>query len=296
MLLVRLVGVLLVVFQSATFLSDPPHKCDDCEGWNKPREPFKIYGNTYFVGTDGLSAILITGNAGHILLDGGLEQSAPQIDANIRKLGFKTEDVKIIGNSHAHFDHAAGIHALQRASGATVVASPSGAQGLEAGINTPDDPQAGYPKSFNAFPPVKGVRIVKDGEVVRVGNISAMAVFTPGHTPGSTTWTWQSCENGKCLNMVYADSISAVAGPGYRFTDHPDVIAQLRRSIARVSELPCDIVVSTHPSATGLDAKIKGRAALKPGAPDPFVDHGCKALGESALKGLEARLAEEKKP
>ncbi len=296
MLLVRLVGVLLVVFQSATFLSDPPHKCDDCEGWNKPREPFKIYGNTYFVGTDGLSAILITGNAGHILLDGGLEQSAAQIDANIRKLGFKTEDVKIIGNSHAHFDHAAGIHALQRASGATVVASPSGAQGLEAGINTPDDPQAGYPKSFNAFPPVKGVRIVKDGEVVRVGNISAMAVFTPGHTPGSTTWTWQSCENGKCLNMVYADSISAVAGPGYRFTDHPDVIAQLRRSIARVSELPCDIVVSTHPSATGLDAKIKGRAALKPGAPDPFVDHGCKALGESALKGLEARLAEEKKP
>ncbi len=95
--------------------------------------------------------------------------------------------------------------------------------------------------------------------------------------------------------MVYADSISAVAGPGYRFTDHPDVIAQLRRSIARVSELPCDIVVSTHPSATGLDAKIKGRAALKPGAPDPFVDHGCKALGEGALKGLEARLAEEKK-
>ena len=110
--------------QASSFQSDPPHKCDDCEGWNKPREPFKIFGNTYFVGTDGLSAILITGDAGLVLLDGGLEQSAARIDANIRKLGFRTEDVKLIVNSHGHFDHAGGIAALQRASGATVAASP----------------------------------------------------------------------------------------------------------------------------------------------------------------------------
>jgi metallo-beta-lactamase class B len=200
----------------------------------------------------------------------------------------------LIVTSHAHWDHAAGIAALQRHSGATVAASPSGSRGLQDGNTVRDDPQAGYPTASTAFPPVKNVKVIKDGELQRVGNISLTPIFTPGHTPGATSWTWQSCEGNKCLTMVYADSISAVAAPGYKFTDHPDVIANLRRSIKRMSELPCDIVVSTHPSATGLDAKIKGRAAMKPGSPDPFVDHGCKALAENSLKGLETRLATEK--
>ena len=287
--------LLVAVFQTPTFKSDPPHKCDDCDEWNAPREPFKLFGNSYYVGTGGLSAILIVGDAGHVLLDGGLEQSAPLIDANIRKLGFKTEDIKLIVNSHAHFDHAAGIAALQRFTGAPVAVSAAGAKALQAGINTPDDPQAGFPKSFNGFPPVKTVRIIKDGEVQRVGNVAITPIFTPGHTPGGTTWTWRACEGARCLSMVYADSISAAAGPGFRFVDHPDVIAQLRRSIARLSELPCDIVVSTHPSATNLDGKLKKRAELNGAGSDPFVDHGCKALAATAMKGLEARIAEERK-
>lgn len=292
-----LAAVILLVAsftQASSFQPDPPHKCSDCEVWNKPREPFKIFGSTYFVGTDGLSAILITGDAGHILLDGGLEQSAAVIDANIRKLGFKLQDVKLIVNSHGHFDHAGGINALQRASGAIVAASASGADALRRGENTTDDPQYGFGKEFNGYPPVKTVKVIKDGEVQRVGNISITPNFTPGHTPGSTTWTWQACEGPRCLNIVYADSISAVAAPGFKFTAQPALVAQMRRSITRVGELPCDIVVSTHPSATRLDDKIKARAAQK-GGPDPFIDKGCKALAAGAMKGLEARIAEEKK-
>jgi len=287
--------LLLAAPQAPRFLSDPPHQCDDCETWNKPREPFKVYGNTYFVGTDGLSAILITGNDGHVLLDGGLEQSAAVIDANIRKLGFKTQDVKLIVNSHGHFDHAGGIAALQRASGARVVASPSGAEALRRGENTTDDPQYGFGKQFNGFPPVENVDVIRDDESLTVGNVTITAIFTPGHTPGSTTWTWQSCEGVTCLNMVYADSISAAAAPGFKFTDKPEVVVLFRRSITRLGELPCDIVISTHPSATNLDAKIKRREARKPGEPDPFVDRGCRALAATAMKGLEARIAEEKK-
>jgi metallo-beta-lactamase class B len=287
--------LLVSVFQTPTFKSDPPRKCDACDEWNKPREPFKIFGNTYFVGTDGLSAILVVGDAGLILLDGGLEQSAAVIDANIRKLGFKTEDVKLIVNSHAHYDHAGGISALQRASGAVVAASPSGADSLTRGVNRPDDPQFGFGVAAISFPPVKNVKEVKDGEVLRVGNASVTAIFTPGHTPGSTTWTWRACEGSNCLNMVYADSISAVVAPGFKYTAEPKRVDAFRRSISRLGELPCDIVVSTHPAATGLDAKIRKRAEMKGGGPDPFVDHGCKALAATALKGLEARIAEEKK-
>jgi metallo-beta-lactamase class B len=293
-----LVLLLIALVQAPPFKSDPPHKCDSCDEWNTAREPFRIYGNSYFVGTAGLSAILVTGNAGHVLLDGGLEQSAALIDANIRKLGFKTEDVRLIVNSHGHYDHAGGIAALQRASGAIVAASPSGASALQRGENTTDDPQFGFGKAENGFPPVKQVKVIKDGEVLRVGNVAITAVFTPGHTPGSTTWTWQSCEPGeaaKCLNLVYADSISAVSAPGFKFTAKPEVVRLFRRSISRLAEIPCDIVVSTHPSATNLEAKLTKRAELKGAAPDPFVDQGCKALAATAMKGLEARIAGEKK-
>ncbi len=287
--------LLLAFLQTPTFKSDPPHKCDDCDAWNKPREPFKLFGNSYYVGTDGLSAILILGDNGLILLDGGLEQSAAVIDANIRKLGFKTEDVKLIVNSHGHYDHAGGIAALQRASGATVAASPAGARALQRGENTPDDPQYGFGRAANAYPPVKNVKIIKDNEVLRVGNLAITAVFMPGHTPGSTTWTWRSCEGKTCYDMVYADSVSAAVAPGFKYTAEPERVNLFRRSISRLAEMPCDIVVSTHPQATNLDGKLKKRAEMKGAGPDPFVDHGCKALAANALKGLEARIAEEKK-
>src|SRR5258708_34912325 len=123
----------------STVQPDPPKKCDSCEAWNGPREPFRVFGNTYFVGPAGLGAVLIASDEGHILLDGGLPQSAPLIDASIRKLGFRTEAIRLIVNSHAHYDHAGGIAALQRSSRATVAASLSGALAMKQGGPPADD-------------------------------------------------------------------------------------------------------------------------------------------------------------
>lgn len=136
-------------------------------GVERPHEPFRVYGNTYYVGVAGLSAVLITTDAGLILLDGALPQSAPLIDANIRTLGFKTEDVRLIVNSHAHFDNGGGIATLQRVSGATVAASEPGARAIQQGFPTADDPQ--YESGRKSFPiaPVKSVRVVRDGEELR---------------------------------------------------------------------------------------------------------------------------------
>src|SRR5262245_40187937 len=119
---------------------DPPIACADCEAWNARKEPVRVFGNTYSVGTEALGAILITSDAGHILLYGGLPQSAPLIDEDIRKMGFRTDDVRLIVNSHAHYDHAGGIAAIQRASSAAVAASPDGAKALERGEPTAADP------------------------------------------------------------------------------------------------------------------------------------------------------------
>ncbi len=274
--------------------ADPPVECDSCEEWNRPREPFKVFGNTYYVGVAGLSAVLIVSDAGLVLVDGALPQSVQLIDGGIRKLGFKTEDVKLILNGHTHYDHAGGLNALQRFTGARVATGAAGVRALEQGKPTPDDPQVGF--DGNGFPPVSNVHGVADGEVLRVGNVAIIAHATPGHTPGGTTWSWRSCEGARCLDVVYADSISAVAAPGFRFTGdatHPSIVDLFRRSITKMSELPCDIMIGAHPFVGDLDGKLKRRAE-QPAGPNPFVDAGaCRALAAGAMKGLDERVSEE---
>src|SRR5690349_5792661 len=141
-------------------------RCPNCTEWSVAQRPFRIFGNTYYVGTHGLASILVTSTRGHILIDGALPASAPQILANIRALGFRVDDVRLILNSHAHFDHAGGIAALQRASGARVAASPWSARVLERGASLPDDPQYGVAFSY---PPVHNVRVIADGETLHIG-------------------------------------------------------------------------------------------------------------------------------
>jgi len=300
-------GVMLVSFLApvaaaagpAAIKADPPKKCESCDGWNAPQEPFRVFGSTYYVGVAGLSSVLVASDKGGlILLDGGLPQSAPLIDASIRKLGFRTEDVRLIVNSHAHYDHAGGIAALQRASGATVVASASGARAIEGGEPPADDPQYAFGQDANGFPPVKGVKVVADGETLRVGDLAVTAHLTPGHTPGSTTWTWRSCEGQRCLDVVYADSLNAVSTPGFRFSGdatHPSLEAAFRRSISTVGSLPCDILLAVHPGFAGLEGKLKRRRE-QPGS-EPFVDPtACRTYAGDAAKRLDQRIAEEGKP
>ena len=273
---------------------DLPITCDSCDEWNQPREPFKVFGNTYYVGVAGLSAVLIASDAGLILVDGALPQSVPLIDAGIRTLGFKTEDITLILNGHTHYDHAGGLNALQRFTGASVATGAAGVRALERGKPTRDDPQVGFDN--NGFPPVTNVHGVADGQVLHVGNVAITAHATPGHTPSGTTWSWRSCEGARCLDIVYADSISAVAAPGYRFagdTTHPSIVDAFRRSITRMAELACDVMIGAHPFVGDLDGKLKRRAA-QPGGPNPFIDAGaCRALAAEAMKGLDERVAEE---
>ena len=239
----------LLVLIGAPRAPEAPIVCDRCVEWNRPRAPFKVVGNTYYVGVDGLSSILIDTGKGLILLDGALPQSASLIEANLKSLGFRIQDVKLIVNSHAHDDHAGGIALLQRDSGAEVAASPSGADALRQGCPTADDPQVGDCTRIG-YGAVAKVKVVKDGESLKVGDLALTAHLTPGHTPGSTTWTWRSCEGKTCYDMVYADSLNAVSNDDFRFSGdaiHPDISKSFEQSIDKVAGLPCDVLLSVHP-------------------------------------------------
>lgn len=268
-----------------------PINCASCPAWNQPQAPFKVFGNTYYVGTAGLSAVLITSADGLVLLDGDLPQSVPAIVANIAAVGGDVMRIKLILSSHPHFDHAGGIRALQLRTHATVAASPRGADGLELGANVKDDPQFLIPD--NAFAPVKDVRRVADGEVLHVGSVAVTAHYTPGHTPGGVTWTWQSCEGTRCLDVVYADSLNAVSADGFRFTGdatHPNIEPAVRHSIDVVEHLPCDVLLSVHPDASHTFDKLAKRT------PEAFVDPGaCRQYAADARATLDRRIADEKK-
>lgn len=279
---------------AAEVTPDTPIECSACADWNKPQKPFKVFGNTWYVGTNDLSALLVTSPKGHVLLDGALPQSAPLIAANIQALGFKLKDVKLILNSHEHFDHAGGIPALQRATGATVVASVRGARVLRAGTVGKDDPQYDPVKPFYLAKVAK-VREVADGETLTLGGLRLTAHYTPGHTPGGTSWTWTSCESGRCLNMVYADSLTPVSSEGFHFSGRagtPDLSRSFQATIARVAALKCDVMVSTHPGFSQVMEKLAARTA----ATNPFIDpDGCRKYAEAASKRFADRLAAEAK-
>jgi metallo-beta-lactamase class B len=258
-------------------------QCKDWDDYDKPAPPVRIFGNTYDVGTCGVSSILITDPAGDVLIDGGTEKDADLIAANIRKLGFKPTDVRYLLNSHEHFDHIGGIAQLQQLTGAQLVTSPAGARAFKDGMPTPEDPQAGLKQSF---PSARVDRIVQDGEQVRIGNNVLIALATPGHTPGALTWHWGSCQGGVCRQIVYADSLTPVTDDTYRFSDHPAYLAAYRASIAKLAALPCDILITPHPSASDM----VNRFALG----KPLDDaNACKNYAAGVTKQLDERLAKE---
>ncbi len=288
-----LVGVCLVLLLTACgpkqLEPDDSFVCDNCESWNEPQTPFRIYGNTWFVGTAGLSSILVETDEGLILFDGGLPQSAARIDANIRELGFDPLQLAAIFVSHAHFDHAGGVAALQRLTKASVYTSVEGAKTLSSGELQANDPQYLMGAENTRFPAISGVVTVGDGDVIAIGGVDIKAVYTPGHTPGGMTWAWESCALGGCYNVVYADSLTAVSADGYKFSGGP-AAQQIIDSADAISLLDCDILLSPHPFFFGLQEKLQ-----KLGDGNPFVNNvACSIYAENLLGWLERRLQSER--
>ncbi|MCU1382774.1 MAG: bla [Acidobacteria bacterium] len=291
----RLSGCLLSIFAIAAGGSGqaaarpPAMVCKADAGWNDPARPRHVFGNTWYVGTCGISALLVTSDKGHILIDGATREAAPQIEANIRALGFRIKDVRFILATHAHLDHAGGFAALRRASGAVMVARGADADAIERGRGDRSDPQF---TSIDGFPPVAHVRRVADAETLTLGPLSITAHATPGHTPGSTSWTWDSCEGPRCLHIAYVDSVSPISDDVYRYTDeaqHPGVVEAFRKSIAAVAALPCDVLLTPHPFVSNMFERMGANATA------PLADaNACRQFAAQASDKLDERLTKER--
>ena len=274
-------GLLSLMASAAESGDDPllrPIAPDFANQWLTPVAPGRVFGNTYSVGFGGLSVALIDTGEGLILVDGAVPQAVPAIEANIRALGFRLEDVKLILSTEPHYDHAGGLAALARDTGATVVAGTLAAPVLAAGQSGADDPQRPW---LPPFPAVRDVRAVADGETIRLGDVTVTALATPGHTAGSVSWTWQSCEAARCHTVVFASSLNPVAPDEFRFSAPANraLVETYGRSFARMRGVPCDLLITAHPD-------------FHPGE-TPDGTSACAAYAEAAEARLEARLHRE---
>jgi metallo-beta-lactamase class B len=257
--------------------------CDGKEGWSDPAPPLHVFGNVYAVGTCNITVLLITSPKGHVLLDGATAEAAPSIAANIERLGFKLTDVKLIGASHEHHDHAGGIAELQKRTGATLMTMPSAYVQFQTGAMDKNDPQFANRATFPAA--TVGI-MLRDAFDVHQGGLTLTSWATPGHSPGSTSWTWRSCENKKCVTVVYADSISAVSADNYRFSDHKAYVRAFRDTIRFIGRMRCDLLITPHPGASNFIERLEGKA--------PLIGPGqCAAYAATGRAALDARLAKE---
>lgn len=235
---------------------------DSNPDWIAPIEPFRIIGNIYYVGTQGIGAYLIAGQEGHMLLDGGLPQSSGQIAANIQHLGFKLNDVKLLLNSHAHFDHSGGLAGLKELTRAKMVSSKLDAHWLQSGY---------YPGSKRldyASKPVEVDLLVSDGESISVGDIRLTAQVTAGHTPGCTSWMTDVVDSEETYSVLLFCGAS-VAGNKLVPEQYDGIVDDYRSTLKKIKTWKVDVFLSNHPFYFSMAAK---REYQKKGDTLAFVD------------------------
>jgi metallo-beta-lactamase class B len=260
------------------------------EEWSRPTEPFRVVGTVHYVGTAELGAYLITSSEGHILVDGGLPSSAAPIEASIRKLGLDPKEIRILLTTQAHFDHVGSMAHFKKLSGARVEVMDGDVPVLESGgkidyLFGPD------PKMH--FEPVKVDRVLKDGDAVTLGGARLTAKRTPGHTPGSTTWTMAADEKGTKYQVVFA--ASAGINPGTRLVtnpSYPGIADDYAYTLKTLAAMTPDIFLGSH---TGFFKMEEKRAALLAGkTPHPFVDaEGWRTYVSSRQKAFDEYVAKE---
>jgi len=241
-------------------------------GGQQPAEPFRIAGNLYYVGANDVTSFLLTGPEGHILIDGGYPGTAPIIMASIAKLGFNIGDVKMLLNSHAHFDHAGGLAELQKASGAELWVSEGDADIVAAG--GAGDPSLGPFRfvsylPFMRYPAPRVDHRFKDGATLRLGSLALTAHVTAGHTPGCTTWSFPVRDGDRELHVVHVCSLTLPLA--LSLGEYPGIRADFERSFSVLRSLPEDIWVTSHAREFGRYRKFRERDKAKDPA-EPFID------------------------
>jgi len=257
--------------------------------WTTPFPAHRIIGNLYYVGTYDLTSYLITTPAGNILINTGLEGSAPLIKNSVESLGFQLKDTKILLATHAHYDHIAAMAEIKRITGAKFLASDPDVPTFEDGGKS--DYLFTDPKF--RFAPVKVDGRLKDGQKISLGGTELTVYAHPGHTRGSVSYGLTIAENGRTYHVLIANMGSI--NPGTILIGnkkYPQIADDYAHTFQSQKALECDIFLSSHASQYRLHDKWKPGQAYDP---NTFVDpEGYKAAVARAETNYLEWLAKEK--
>jgi metallo-beta-lactamase class B len=277
-----LIFMFLFVFSGRAF-------AQEASDWTNPFPPYRIIGNIYYVGSQGLASYLIVTPQGNILINSNLEKSVPMIRESVEKLGFKFSDTKILLISHAHWDHCSGSAAIKELTGAKYMVMDADVAEIEAGgkgnFQYGDNPESRYQ-------PTKVDRMLHDGDEVKLGGTVLVAHLTPGHTKGTTTWTMKVADGGKTYDVVIVGSPNVNAG--YKLVNnalYPQIASDYERMFRVLHALPCDVFLGAHGEYYGMEAKY---ARMKEGSTNPFIDpDGYKSYIDEREQAYLAELAKQ---
>lgn len=260
------------------------------KAWYEPVEPIRIVGNIHYVGTRDLAVYLITTPAGHILLDGAMPESPALVEASIRKLGFKPEDIRILLTTQAHIDHVGTMAHFKKLTKGKVQATAYDADLLKSGG------KADYLFGDSAklhFEPVTADRVLKDGETISLGGFELTVRATPGHTRGCSTYLATVTEGGRAYRVVFPGSASVNAGTRLVVNpSYPGIADDYKKTFRYLESLQPDIFLSAHASAFGYEAK---RAKVATEGVQAWVDpEGFKKLITAQEKAFDMLVAAEK--
>jgi metallo-beta-lactamase class B len=281
-----LIFLSLLIFAGGAQAQEPPD-------WTNPFPPYRIIGNIYYVGSQGLGVYLITTPQGNILINSNLEKSVPMIRESVEKLGFRFSDTKILLISHAHWDHCAGSAAVKELTGAKYMVMDADVPAIEDGGKLNFGRDSKFSDSgVSQYQPAKVDRVLHDGDQVKLGDTVLTAHLTPGHTKGTTTWTMKVADGGKTYNVVIVGSPNV--NPGYKLVNntlYPQIASDYERMFRVLKSLPCDGLLGAHGDYYGMEAKY---ARMKQGGPNPFIDpEGYKSYITEREQTFRAELAKQ---
>lgn len=235
------------------------------ENWARPFPGFQIIDNLYGVGSYDLSVFLITSDEGHILINTGLEDSTSMIRDNMASLGFRLEDVRILLTQQAHWDHTAALAEIRQLTGAGMWATVKDARVLQDGGFS--DAHFGGRESFK---PVTVDKIIRDGEIIELGDIRLTAHVHPGHTEGSSSYSMVVNENGRDYKVVIANMGTINAGKQLVVDPtYAGVAGDFADTYRRQKAMDVDVWVAAHNSQYNMHEKYQAGQAY---SPDTFVD------------------------
>jgi metallo-beta-lactamase class B len=241
-----------------------PASADDPPEWSTPVKPFRIAGTVYYVGTKGLAAYLIVSNQGAILLDGPTAENALLIERNIEAVGVPLHAVKRLISDHAHWDHVGALAQIKRDTGAEFFASAGDRWALEHGRVRGDTNYTPKP-----FAPITVDHVVRDGEVIQLGDVTLTAHLTPGHTPGCTSWSTTVQDQSRHLSVLFLCSITVAGNILIGNHAYPEIASDYRATFRKLETMNADVVLPSHPDLADV---LEREARREAGEPDAFID------------------------